>query len=79
MTDTPGVPYTDRIKSLVNYDRIIEYVRGPPWLNTIIIMVTARRTMEREYKEMKALVQQFNMLPCAKIMVCRLTAMSVDS
>lgn len=65
------MPDTDRTKSLVNYDRIIEYVRGAPWLNAIIIMVTARRTMEREYKEMRALMKQFNMLPCAKIMVCR--------
>ncbi|CAM9659458.1 unnamed protein product [Scytosiphon promiscuus] len=76
VTDTPGVPDTDRTKSLVNYDRIIEYLRGAPWLNAIIIMVAAGRTMEREYKEMRALMQQFNRLPCVKIMVCRVSILA---
>lgn len=71
VTDTPGVPDTDRKKSLRGYDKIIKYVRAAPWLNAIIIMVEARRTMERKYRDMRTLMWQFNLLPCAKIMVCR--------
>lgn len=70
VTGTPGVPDTDPAKSLVNYDRIIEYVRNAPWLNAIIIMVEGGRTMEREHEDMRALMHQFDILPCAKITVC---------
>ncbi|CAM9659319.1 unnamed protein product [Scytosiphon promiscuus] len=73
VTDTPGVPDTCTAESLANYDKIIEHVRNAPWLNTIIIMVESRRTMKEEYIKMRALMHQFDMLPCAKIMVCRVT------
>lgn len=63
------MPDTDRGKSLVNYDLIIEYVRNAPWLSAIIIMVEDTKWHGRAYRDMRALLKQFNMLPCSKIMV----------
>lgn len=71
VTDTPGVPDADRTKSLRHYDKILKYLRQAPWINAIIIMVAEGRKDERVYRDMRALMKEFNTLPCAKVMVFR--------
>ncbi|CAN0366178.1 unnamed protein product [Ectocarpus sp. 12 AP-2014] len=73
VTDTPGIPDTDRKKSLQHYDKVIEYLRGAPTISAIVIVVAEGRKDERVYRDMRALMKQFNTLPCAKIMVFRST------
>ena len=69
--DTPGVPDTDRGISLDHYDEIIKFVRTSDSINAIIIMVAEGKKDERAYEDMRALMKQFNTLPCGKIMVFR--------
>ncbi|CAN0425308.1 unnamed protein product [Pylaiella littoralis] len=74
VTDTPGIPDTNRKKSLRFYDKMIKYLRDDTYhLNAIVIMVAEGRNDERVYRDMRALMKHFNTLPCGKIMVFRST------
>ena len=69
--DTPGIPDPSTISTLEYFDIIVQNLRSPDSINLLIFLVSEDRTNEQQFSHYRVLLNQFNYLPCEKLMVCR--------
>lgn len=69
--DTPGVPDTDKGKTLQMFNEVVRTVRQLPTLNGIVFLLDARRQEANDYEAYKVLFRQYTKLPCPLVVVCR--------
>ena len=69
--DTPGIPDPNAISTLKYFDIIVQNLRSQDSINLLIFLVSEDRTNKQQFNHYRVLLNQFNYLPCEKLMVCR--------
>lgn len=69
--DTPGVPDTDKRKTLHMFNEVVKTVRQLPTLNGIVFLLKAGRKDSKHYEAYRILFRQYTKLPCLLVVACR--------
>lgn len=77
--DTPGIPNKDPGKTVAHFDAVVKALRQEGSLNTLLFLVNQEDAFSPAFEEYALLLEQFNHLPCSKLMVCRQPALTRQS
>ena len=79
VVDTPGMPNKYPHKTVAYFDAVVQAMRREESLSTLLFLVKQEVACPSEFNQYSVLLEQFNHIPCSKLMVCRQPALSRKS